>query len=79
MNDDIITLLIDNVEKNYQLLFVIDDEYKYVIYTDIENKDKLYAIKVKELNKEEKAITITDEEWKMIETKYQELLKNKNA
>ena len=63
MNNDLITLYdSNNQKKDYKLLLVIDNEYKYVIYTDIDNTDinkNLYAIKIKEFNNNEETIPIS--------------------
>ena len=67
----------NNQKKDYKLLLVIDKEYKYVIYTDINNTDinsDLYAIKIKEFNNNEETIPIDDNELKMIENKLKELI-----
>lgn len=78
MNNDLITLYdSNNQKKDYKLLLVIDKEYKYVIYTDINNTDinsDLYAIKIKEFNNNEETIPIDDNELIMIETKLKELI-----
>ena len=76
MNKDIITIYDNNDnKKNYKLLFIIEKEFKYIIYTDIDNNDltkNLYAVKVKDNN----SLEITDKEWKMIEKEYNKLLNN---
>lgn len=78
MNKDIITLLDeDNKPTDYKLLMVIDKEYKYIIYTDIDNQDikkDLYVIKTKELKDNEESISINDDEWKMIEKTFNKLI-----
>ena len=78
MNNDLITLYDNNNQKkDYKLLLVIDKEYKYVIYTDIDNTDinsNLYAIKIKEFNNNEETIPIDDNELLMIENKLKELI-----
>ncbi len=78
MNNDLITLYdSNNQKKDYKLLLVIDNEYKYVIYTDIDNTDinsNLYAIKIKEFNNNEETIPIDDNELLMIENKLKELI-----
>ena len=78
MDSDIITLYDNNNQKkDYKLLLVINSEYKYVIYTDIENTDinkDLYAIKIKEFNNNEETIPITDSEWEMIENELKKLI-----
>ena len=79
MNKDIITIYDDNNQKkDYKLLLVINNEYKYLIYTNIYNMDfrkDLYVVKTKSLTKSEDTIPINDEEWKMIEKTYSELIK----
>ncbi len=77
MNRDIIILYDDNEKKEYKLLMVINKEYKYLIYTEIDNfnpEKKLYAIKTKALKSGEETIPITDEEWTMIEKVYTNLI-----
>ncbi len=77
MNRDIIILYDDNGKKEYKLLMVINKEYKYLIYTEIDNcnpEKKLYAIKTKALKSGEETIPITDEEWTMIEKVYTNLI-----
>ena len=78
MDSDIITLYDNNNQKkDYKLLLVINSEYKYVIYTDIQNTDinnDLYAIKIKEFNNNEETIPITDSEWEMIENELKKLI-----
>lgn len=78
MNNDLITLYdSNNQKKDYKLLLVIDNNYKYVIYTDSENTNiskNLYAIKIKDFNNNEETIPIDDNELLMIETKLKELI-----
>lgn len=78
MDRDIITLYDNNNQKkDYKLLLVINSEYKYVIYTNIENTDinkDLHAIKIKEFNNNEETIPITDSEWEMIENELKKLI-----
>ena len=78
MNKDIITLLDEgNKPTDYKLLMVIDKEYKYIIYTDIDNQDikkDLYVIKTKELKDNEESISITIDEWNMIEKTFNKLI-----
>ena len=80
MNKDIITVTNDNNEKiDYKLLMVIDKNFKYLIYTDIDNPDykkNIYAVKVKSLNINEETIPITDNEWEMIENEYKKINNN---
>ena len=69
--DDIITLYDENNQKqDYKLLLILDKDFKYLIYTNINNNDvknDLYAIKLKTLNNNETSIPITNDEWTMIE------------
>ncbi len=75
--NNILTLYDHNQKIDYKMLFVLDKEFKYIIYTDLDNMDlnKLYAIKVKALNNNEETIPITDEEWTMIETEFNKFIK----
>ncbi len=75
--NNILTLYDNNQKIDYKMLFVLDKEFKYIIYTDLDNMDlnKLYAIKVKALNNNEETIPITDEEWTMIETEFNKFIK----
>lgn len=78
MSKDIITLYDNNNQKkDYKLLMVINKEYKYLIYTDLDNNDfhkNLYAIKTKVLKSQEETIPITNDEWIMIENTYTNLI-----
>ena len=69
----------DNNLKEYKVLLIIDLDYKYIIYTNINNsnleKDLLVA-KVKSLDNINETLEISDEEWKMIEERYQKIIKN---
>ena len=75
MNKDIITIYNnDNNKKDYKLLFIIEKEFKYIIYTDLDNNDMfkdLYAVKV---NKDDNSLEISDNEWQMIENEYKNLV-----
>ena len=77
MNKDIITLYDENDSpKEYKLLMVIDKEFKYIIYTDIDNqniKKNLYAIKIKDYSDKE-TIPIDENEWNMIENQYKKII-----
>ena len=57
MDEDIITLYDDNNQStDYKLLLVIDKNYQYLIYTDLDNMDiskNLYAIKINNLKSNE--------------------------
>lgn len=76
---DIITLYDENNnKKDYKVLLVINDEYKYIIYTDIDNKDlrsNLMVAKVKSLDNLSETLPINQDEWKYIENKYKEIIK----
>ena len=76
---DIITLYDENNnKKDYKVLLVINDEYKYIIYTDIDNKDlrnNLMVAKVKSLDNLSDTLPINQDEWKYIENKYKEIIK----
>ena len=76
---DIITLYDENNnKKDYKVLLVINDEYKYIIYTDIDNKDlrnNLMVAKVKSLDNLSETLQINQDEWKYIENKYKEIIK----
>ena len=77
MSENIITIHDNNTEKQYKILMVIEKENYYIIYTDINNyniKKDLYAIKVNSLESTE-SLPISDEEWKMLEIEYQNLIK----
>ena len=80
MNRDTITLYDeDNQQKDYKLLLVINNEFKYVIYTNIENTDinkDLYVIKIKEFKNNEETIEISDSELEMIENEFKKLINN---
>ena len=67
----------NNQKKDYQLLLVIDKEYKYLVYTDLDNHDykkNLYVVKTASLNASEEVSPMDDNEWKMVETTYQNLI-----
>ena len=76
---DRITLYDENDnKKEYKVLLIIDEEYKYIIYTDLENNDireNLMVAKVKSLDNLEKTLPITPDEWQMIEDKYKKIIK----
>ena len=80
MVNDIVSLYDENnIKKDYKLLFVINKEYKYIVYTGINNnncKYDLHAVKVKLLDNNQETIPITDDEWKMIEEKYLNFINN---
>ena len=80
MNKDLVTITNENNEKHdYKLLMVIDKDFKYLIYTDLDNPDykkNLYAVKVKSINNNEETIPITDSEWEMIENEYKKIVNN---
>ena len=75
MNKDIITLMENNKEKDYQLLLTIND--KYIIYSDLDNisiNKNIYVIKVDD-NKN--IIPITDNELNEVEQEYQKIINKK--
>lgn len=78
MGENILTIYDeDNNTKDYKILLVIEKDYKYIIYTDLNNyniKKNLYAIKLNSLESKE-PIFINDSEWKMIYDEYQNLIK----
>ena len=78
MNNDIITVYDENNEKeDYKLLLVINKEYKYLIYTKLNNlnlKRNLYAVKIKDLKSNEETLEISNDEWEMIEKTYKNLI-----
>ena len=78
MGNNILTIYDENNNtKDYKVLLVIENEYRYIIYTDLNNyniKKNLYAIKLKSLDSTE-PIYINDTEWKTIENEYQNLIK----
>lgn len=75
MEKDLLTLITDKEEEKYKLLSVINNQY--IIYTPLDNYnpiDNINIIKVKSLNELE-IIPIGDEETRIIEQKYLNLLK----
>ena len=77
MKENIITIYNDdNSINNYKVLLIIEKDYYYIIYTDINNHNlthNLYAIKTKSLDSKE-VIPISDLEWKMIEKEFKKLI-----
>ena len=77
--EDKITLINENNEqKDYKLLAIIDIDYQYIIYTDLDNNDfkhNLYAIKVKDINLDNNILPISDEEWNIINNEYMSIIK----
>ncbi len=79
IKQDIITIYKDNVLTEYKLLLIIQKEYNYIIYTDMDNMNPnkdLYVAKVKSIDNLEETLSISEEEWKMIEAEYQRILRN---
>lgn len=75
MEKDLLTLITDKEEEKYKLLSVINNQY--IIYTPLDNYnpiDNINIIKVKSLNELE-IIPTSDEETRIIEQKYLNLLK----
>lgn len=79
MNKDIITIYDnDNLPKEYKLLMVIDNEFKYIVYTDTENDNlnkNIFVTKIQDFNSNE-TLSITDDELNMVNNKYQEIINN---
>lgn len=78
MENNILTVYDENNNaKDYKVLLVIEKDYKYIIYTDLNNyniKKNLYAIKLSSLESTE-PVFINSTEWEMIEKEYQNLIK----
>ena len=78
MKEELITIIDENNQKkDYKVLLIIDKEYKYIIYTNIDNNDlrhNLYVAKVKSLDNINDTMEITSSEWEMIEKEYQSIL-----
>ena len=77
MNENIITTYDNKNEDKYKILLAIEKENYYIIYTDLKNyniKEDLYAIKLNSLDSEE-VLPISDDEWKMLEYEYNNLVK----
>lgn len=82
MKNDIITVYNNkNEKKDYKLLMVIEKEYKYIIYTDIDNHDiyhNLYVAKTNSLSNINNTLSISPEEWTIVENEYQKIINSKN-
>ena len=78
MNENILTVYdTNNNAKDYKILLVIEKDYKYIIYTNLNNyniKKDLYAIKLNSLEETE-PIYINDSEWEMLIKEYNNLVK----
>ena len=78
MNENIITIYDENnIAKDYKILLVFENNYKYIIYTNLNNyniRKNLYAIKLNSLDSNE-TIFINDSEWEMLEKEYNNLIK----
>ena len=78
MNENIIKIYDNNdFEKEYKILLVIEKDYYYIVYTDLNNysiKKDLSVIKVDSLE-HGNIITMDDNDWKMIEQEYNNLIK----
>ena len=78
MGENILTIYDENDNvKDYKILLVIENDYKYIIYTDLNNyniKKNLYAIKLNSLESNE-TLFINNSEWKMLEKEYNNLIK----
>ena len=67
----------NNEIKEYKVLLIIDKEYKYIVYTDIDNNDfnkDLMVAKVKSLDNVNETIQIDEKEWEMIEDYYKKAI-----
>ena len=67
----------NNEIKEYKVLLIIDKEYKYIVYTDIDNNDfnkDLMVAKVKSLDNVNETIPIDEKEWEMIEDYYKKAI-----
>ena len=78
MNDNIITVYDkNNNQKQYKILLVIEKDYYYIIFTNLNNyniKENLYAVKLKCLN-DTSPLLINDNEWLILEQEYLNLIK----
>ena len=71
----------NNNLKEYKVLLIIDSDYKYIVYTNMDNNDlnkDLMVAKVKSLENINETFEITDEEWQMIEKKYESIIQDKD-
>ena len=67
----------NNNPKEYRLLLILNREFKYIIYTDIDNKSidsNLMVAKVTSLDNINEMLPISDQEWQMIEERYKKIL-----
>ena len=80
MNENIITIYDKEGNKQeYKILLIIEKEYYYIIYTDINSqsiKNNLNVIKVSSLDNLA-AIPINDDEWNMLENEYNNIINQK--
>lgn len=80
MNENIITVYDNqNNKRQYKILLIVEKEYYYIIYTDLENnniKKDLFAVKVSSLNNLN-TIPLNDDEWHMLENEYRNLINEK--
>ena len=82
MKNDIITVYEDEKKVLYKLLLVIEKDYKYIVYTKIDNNiidNDLFVAKVNKLDDINETLSISEEEWDMIEKEYNKLLEIKNS
>ena len=78
MNNDIIKINSNGIDKDYRVLFIIDKGFYYIIYTDLNNQQfnkNLYVAKVTNISKISNTLPISDDEWKMIESEYMKVIK----
>ncbi len=78
MNNDRITITLNGIKKEYKLLLIIQKDYYYIIYTDINNTElnkNLYVAKVDSLENINSTLPINDLEWLMLEEEYTKIIK----
>ena len=80
MNENVITIYDnENNKKDYKILLIIEKEYYYIIYTDLKNtniKNNLNVVKVSSLDKLD-IIPMNNNDWKIVETEYKNLINEK--
>ena len=78
MDKDIITIVSNNEKKEYRLLAIISNQY--IIYTNLNNSDitkDIHVIKVESIDNLDKIIPMTDEEYEIINKKYDNIINKK--
>ena len=80
MNENVITIYDnENNKKDYKILLIIEKEYYYIIYTDLKNtniKKNLNVVKVSSLDKLD-IIPMNNNDWKIVEKEYKNLINEK--